>query len=290
MKSWKYILTVMVATGTIGTPVSLAMETPVEQLKPVTDSVNQLIQIKDDSSLSWFAKDEKELEARLNIIKDVLKLSTDEIAKLQERLKRLPLFDDKSQEKILKTEYQKSLDSFSSYYADVSKKLADVKANDDAKALAEELKNYRDVTYNPEIKKIANFTILFYTADIVKTGKARLNKISEDISRLEKLGYLKIGVFEDKLKKAKTLLNDADKLQQEAVAIILAVPMEADETGATVTEQATGSTNTTTDETKIIEEPKDPGDLTSQSLKNVKDTYDIFLQIGKDLKKYLGLK
>ena len=37
----------------------------------------------------------------------------------------------------------------------MSEKLADVKTNDDAKALAEELKNYRDVTYNPEIKKIA---------------------------------------------------------------------------------------------------------------------------------------
>ena len=280
----------MVATGIIGTPMALAAETPVELLKPVTDSVSQLIQIKDDSSLSGFAKDEKELEARLNIVKDVLKLSTDEIAKLQERLKRLPLFDDKSREKILKTEYQKSLDDFSIYYADVSKKLDNVKTNDDAKELAEDLKNYRDTTYNPEIKKIANFTILFYAADIVKTGKARLNKISEDISRLEKLGYLKTGVFADKLKKAKTLLDDADKLQQEAAAIILAVPKEADETVATVTEQATGATNTTTDEIKIVEEPKDPGDLTSQSLKNVKDTYDIFLQIGKDLKKYLGLK
>ncbi|MEK7195987.1 MAG: hypothetical protein AAB659_01985, partial [Patescibacteria group bacterium] len=217
MKSWKYILTVIVAAGTIGGQAALAAETPVDQvLQPVTDSVSQLIQIKDDTSLIGLDKDEKELEARLNIIKDVLRLSTDEIAKLQDKLYKLPLFDDKSREKILKTEYQKSLDDFSVYYTDVYKRLADVRTNDNAKALAEELKNYRDTIYNPEIKKIADFTILFYAADVVKTGKARLNKISGDISRLEKLGYLKTGVFAGKLKKAQTLLDEADKFQQEA--------------------------------------------------------------------------
>ena len=197
----------------------------------------------------------------------------------------------------MKAEYQKSLESFSTYYTNESKKLDDVKTNDDAKALAEELKNYRDTTYNPEIKKIANFIILFYDADIVKIGKARLNKISGDISRLEKLGYLKTGVFADKIQKAQALLDDADKLQQEAAAIILAVPEEVDETiteGATqantATEQIADTASTTTDKTQVTEEPKDPGDLTSQSLKDVKDTYDIFLQIGKDLKKHFGLK
>ena len=292
MKYWKYILTVMVVIGTFGTPVALATDAPAEQAKPVTDNVSQLIQIKDDASISGPAKDEKELEARLNIIKNVLKLSTDEITKLRDRLEKLPKFDDESQEKILKTEYQKSLGSFSFYYTDMSEKLADVKTNDDAKALAEELKNYRDVTYNPEIKKIANFTILFYAADIVKTGKTRLNKISGDISRLEKLGYLKTGIFADKLKEAQTLLDDADKYQQEAAAIILTPatpePIKAEDVTQEdiITQQMGGAA----DKTKAIEEPKDPGDLTSKSLQNVKNTYGIFLQIGKDLKKYLGLK
>lgn len=288
MKSWKYILTVVVATGSIGAPVVLADDKPVDQVvNPVTNNVSQLIQIKDDASISGPAKDKKELEARLDIIKDVLKLSTDEIIKLQDKLKKLPKFTDKSREKILKTEYQKSLNDFSVYYANKFKELANIKTNEDAKALAEELKNYRDTTYNLEIKKIANFTILFYAADVIKTGRARLDKISGDVSRLEKLGYLKMGVFSDKFKKAKALLDEADKLEQEAAAIILSpiIPELIKIEDTTIQQTGDGA-----NEIKIAEEPKDPGDLTSKSLQNVKDAYDIFLQIGKDLKKSLGLK
>jgi hypothetical protein len=284
MKSWKYILTAMVIIGTIGSQTALASDTQVDQTKSATDNVDQLIQIKDDSSVSGPTKVKKELGARLIVIKDVLKLSTDEIAKLQDKLKKLPKFTDKSQEKILKTEYQKSLDDFSAYYDDKFRVLSDIKTNNDAKTLAEELKNYRDTIYNPEIKKIANFTILFYDADVVKTGKTRLNKIIVDVSKLEKLGYLKSGVFSDKFKKAQALLDDADKLEQEAADIILASKTIEDTTQKDVTAQQT------IDVTKVVEEPKDPGDLTSKSLQNVKDTYDIFLQIGKDIKKYLGLK
>ncbi len=173
MNFWKYILTTAVAIGTIGTQVALASDTPADLTKSSADNVSQLIQIKDDASISGVAKDEKELQARLNIIKDVLRLSGDDVNKFKDKLKKLPKFEDKSQEKILKTEYQKLLDDFSAYYDDMFKKLADIKTNDDAKALAEELKNYRDDTYNPEIKKIANFTLLFYDADVIKTGKAR---------------------------------------------------------------------------------------------------------------------
>lgn len=290
MKFWKYILTVLVVTGTFVAPVVLAGDKPVDQVvNPVTDNVSQLIQIKDDASISGLAKDKKELEARLNIIKDVLKLSTDEIIKLQDKLKKLPKFGDKSQEKILKAEYQKSLNDFSVYYANKSKELADIKTNDDAKALAEELKNYRDTIYNLEIKNIANFTILFYAADVIKTGMTRLDKISGDVSKLEKLGYFKIGVFSDKLKKAQALLNEADKLRQEAADIILVPePIKIDDTIQKDT--ATQQVRDEIDETQIVEEYKDPGNLISESLQSVKDTYDIFLQIGKDLKKYLGLK
>ncbi len=289
MKFWKYILTITAVAGIIGNHVALANDTSVDPVKPVTDNLSQLIQVKDDTSISGFEKNEKELEARLNLIKDVLKLSTDEIAKLQDKLKKLPKFSDKSREKILKTEYQKSLEDFSVYYADKSKRLAGIKFNDDAKALAEELKNYRDDIYNPEIKKIANFTILFYNAEVIKTGKVRLNKISGDISKLEKLGYLKIGVFSDKLKKAQELLSDADKLEQEATDIILA-PEPVKNEGAIQKDVTAQQIGNITDEIKVMEKPKDPGDLTSESLQNVKDTYDIFLQIGKDLKKYFGLK
>lgn len=284
MKFWKYILTTAVAIGTIGTQVALASDTPTDPVKSATDNVSQLIQIKDDTSISGLAKDEKELEARLNIIKNVLKLSTDDVAKLQDKLNKLPKFDDKSQEKVLKTEYQKSLDDFSAYYDDMYKKLADIKTNDDAKALAEELKNYRDATYNPEIKKIANFTLLFYDADVIKTGKARLNRIIGDVSKLEKLGYLKSDVFSDKFKKAQILLDGADKLEQEAADLILASKTIEDTT------QKDAIAQQTIDGIKVAEKPKDPGDLTSKSLQNVKDTYDIFLQIGKDINKYLGLK
>lgn len=296
MKFWKYILTVIMTAGTFGLPVALATDAPVSlATTSTTENITQLIQIKDDASISGADKEEKELEARLTIIKDVLKLSTDEIIKLQDKLHKLPQFADESRENVLKTEYQASLDDFSTYYADESKKLDDVKTNDDAKALAEELKEYRDATYNPEIKNIANFTILFYTADVVKLGKARLNKISGDISKLEKLGYFKTGTFTSKLKKARTLLDEADGLQQEAAEIILA-PLtppapETTETDAIQKDPTTQQTGDGTDTTtQVVEEPKDPGDLNSESLQDVKDTYDIFLQIGKDLKKYLGLK
>lgn len=246
---------------------------------PIESSVNELLTVRDNTSLSETKKLVKELEIRKKILNEVLSLSLDETNKLAAKINNLPVFAADSREKELRDEFKAVLEIFIAYYTEQFKKLAEFTKIDETKKLAQEIKDYRDNIYNPQIKKLASFLLLFYNEDVLKVANIRLDKISADIKKLEKRGYIKAGIFTSKLKLAAEILSAAETLLEEAKNAVLNPPEPEElilETRETIEKE----------EQSLIE----PNKLVEDSLNKVKSVYDIFLQVSKSLRKLLGIE
>ncbi|OGY60923.1 MAG: hypothetical protein A3F99_01690 [Candidatus Colwellbacteria bacterium RIFCSPLOWO2_12_FULL_43_11] len=299
MKIKKLTTLILVGVALLYLRPVLAETTTTEQTKPVDESVNELLEIRDDTTLTEEEKLVKEFNGRKNILTEVITLSLDEIIKLKDKLKALGEFEDQSDEKLLQDKFNSSLDGYDAYYKDQTKKLETLTTIDEAKSLAQSIKDYRENTYNPEVQSAVDFILVFYNDDVLKTANSRLDKMSGDINKLEKLGYLKAGTFSAKLKEARETLADANDMNKRAKEAILATaPREpkAETTEGdgleTKTEEVTQpeSTIPSNEGDAEVEVIPTPGELITGSLNKVKGTYEIFLQIGKDLRKALGLK
>ncbi len=273
LQSFK-ISIIIFATLIVIQPALAADAVKTTETKPVEDSVNELLTVRDDTSLSDAEKLVKELELRKKILSEVLSLSLDEVSKLTAKINSLPEFAEDSRERALQDEYKAALESYAAYYTEQSKKLGELTTIDEVKSLAQEIKDYRDNTYNPQVQQIVNFVLIFYNENVLKLATTRLDKITADIEKLEKLGYIKPDTFVNELKQAAEILNSARALLEEAKSAVLAPPEEPTlEAGAT----------------EDTPPPVEPNKLIESSLNKIKDTYDIFLQVSKSLREILGL-
>ena len=253
-------------------PALAAETTKSDAVNPIETSLNELLTVRDDTSLSEEDRLLKELKLRKKILNWALTSSLDEVTKLTAKIDALPEFAEDSREKELRDGFKLSLESFTAYYTDKSEKFTELTTIDQIKSLAQEIKDYRDNTYNPQIQQIVNFLLLFYNEDVLKIANTRLDKISADIKKLEKLGYVKTGAFANELKLAAQTLSDARALLEEAKNAVLSPPKPEEET------------------TLEVQLPVEPNKLVESSLNKVKSTYDTFLQISKSLRKILGIE
>ncbi len=283
MKLQNFKISLAILTAVTALQPALAVETPKpDAVNPVETSVNELLTVRDDTSLSDEDKLLKEFELRGKILSEVLTLSLDEVSKLTAKIDALPEFTEESPERKLRDEFKAALEGYATYYTDQSKKLALLTTIEQVKSLAQEIKDYRDNTYNPQIKEIVNFVLLFYNEDVLKVANTRLDKISADIKKLEKLGYIKTGAFANELKLAAQTLSDARALLEEAKNAVLNPPKPEEEIAP-----ETGTAPTEEEETQP---PVEPNKLVESSLNKVKSAYDTFLQISKSLRKILGIE
>lgn len=245
----------------------------------IDSKVNQLITIRDDSSLSSADKTAQEFKAQQDVLNSVIDLSDNEISSLQDKLNNLPKFDADSPEKQLQDTYSSELDGYATYFGDERQQVADASTIDDLKSIATDIKDYRSSGYNDEIQNIITFTLVYYDESVISTAKTRLDKVTSDINKLQSSGLLKKSFSHSSLDKASGLIDEATKLEDQAKALILQPPQ--DNTPATQTGQ------TTTD--KTVTPPPAPRDLINQSINDIKESYNLFIQVSKDIRKALGL-
>lgn len=282
MKSHKFKISVITLAAITMLQPALAAETKADTVSPVENSMNKLLNFRDDTSLKEENKLLKELEIRKDVLNEVFTLSLEEVAKLTARIDVLPEFAENSREKALRDEFKLSLENYSTYYRDQSKKLADLTTIGEVKNLAQKIKDYRDEIYNPQIQQIVNFILLFYNENVLKIANARLDKISADIQKLEKLGYIKAGAFASEMKFAAQTLNDARAFFEEAKKAVFA-PSQSEE--ETVIESGISAPM----EDEKAQPPVEPNKLMENSLNKVKSAYDTFLKVGKGVRKILGM-
>lgn len=208
--------------------------------------------------------EEKLAKAKDDLAK-ALDLSLKKVSSLKTRLNELN-FPELSQEAEMKNEALGDLDAYAEYYNKTKGELEMADDLDEVKALAKDVKEYRDLTYTPGVEKVVRFVLVFYNEDVLGVANERLGKIEADVKKLDKLGVIKEEDFRGKLGEARNLLDEAAKLQGEAKRIIINA----------------SSTDT-------LKEKTSARDMLEKSLNNVKTVYDIFLELNQSVKKVLGL-
>jgi len=276
----KHIITSLVLAtlvGIIGNPFVVSGQ----------ESPGTLLAESHDEALS---EEERFVKAKDGIIL-ALTLATEKVAKLTVNLEERE-FDDGSMENELKNSFLLSLSKYGLYYSDKLTGAEVLTTLEDTQVLAQEVKDYRDTVYSPEVENIVQFILVFYSEDVIKIASERFEKISEDIETLESLGLIERGKFNDRLSNVSSLLGEANDFRAEAEGMILAPPEGGD--GAITTDETLLAPTTeevgvfTSAETDVDEEDV-PADPIEKSLNNVKAVYDIFLEISGVVRETLGL-
>ena len=264
-------------------------------------SHDALLDIKDNATITDADKAEKGVEARKNIISDAILLSLAEIESIRVDFSKIAKLDDKSIENGLLSKFKAELDVYTSYYEERSGNLEKVTTVDEAKAFAKEIIDYRTNIYNPSIEKMAEFILLFYTEETIDTTKTRMTKMLVDINKLEKLNIIKLTLISPKIDKASELLETATNKYLAARELIITagkaeitdtLPETAPQIEIDAKIESEGLTELET-ETGIeipMETKPTAKELIESSLNDIKSTYDIFIQISKDIRRSLGLR
>ena len=223
-------------------------------------SSSTLLSVDRDS----LAPEEKLAKAKEDLVR-ALDLSLKKVESLKSRLNELN-FPEDSREQALKNEALSDLDTYAEYYLNAKENLDKKESLDEVKDLAKEIKEYRDITYTSGVEKIVGFILVFYNEEVLGVANDRFSKIGADIKKLDKLGVVSEGDFQEKLDEVSNLLKEAADLQGGAKKIILATSTDPG-----------GS-----------EEPS-AKDMIEKSLNNVKAVYGIFLELNQSVKKALGI-
>lgn len=276
----KYVITSLVLAtliGIIGSPFVVFGQ----------ESSDTFLAISDDETLS---EEERFAKAKEGIIL-ALTLANEKVAELTLSLENRE-FDENGRENELKNSFLESLSEYGLYYSTTLEGAETLTTLEDTQTLAQEVKDYRDTIYSPEVENIVQFILVFYSEDVINIASERFEKISEDIETLESLGLIEKDKFNNQLGDVSSLLEEASNLRNEAKDMILAAPHNEDEAITTdeVIEASTTAemeiptgTETDVDEENIIT------DTIKKSLNDVKAVYEIFLEISGVVKETLGL-
>ena len=142
-------------------------------------------------------------------------------------------------------------------------KLGELEDVDSIKALAAELKDWRDSAVNPEMEKIVEFLLVFQGRGILNTANNRLGLIEEDVQYFQEVKEFNIARVRALLNDSAELLKSAERLQFLAEEVLLA---QADPEPAQVIESPTIRT------------------IISSSLLKIKAAYKNFLEISSLLR------
>ena len=182
-------------------------------VETLNETVDKLIDIKDESSTATKAKLEK--RSRIDTFREILKLSFIEIEEVKIRLNNLKNETLKKEEIGIKEEFLYGLDKYEAHVNNVEKSLEDGLALEELKILAKDLKNWRVNEYQPTLERIFDFLFIFQSKSLIATAKNRLDKISEDLAKIKKSG-LPITKLQKLFNKAAINIDEASILVNEA--------------------------------------------------------------------------
>ncbi len=291
-KTIKYITALIIASSGVLSAAAVELSantTPIQDATvKIEASHDALLIIEDSAIITDSEKAEKTVEARKDIIRDAITLALAEIDNLQTGLEDLPEFTKESIESRLQEKFLKELDAYLEYYDDKSKEIEKLIVAEEIKTFAKEIIDYRTNIYNPAIEKMAEFQLIFYTEETINIATSRLTKMLVDIKKLEKLNLFNLDLVSAKLDQAMKLLETAAGKYEKARELILredAPKIVAPEVIENIIDaEPVGIV------VKLEVEAPTAKELIESSLTDIKSTYDIFIQISRDIRKSLGLR
>lgn len=265
---------------------SSSLASPIQKaFENIKDTIDNLVTAKDQNSA-------QELSFRVQTFKKVLDFVG---AETRDVRVKLFLVEDFSNKDLIRWRNKKvTILTDAIKYYDAEKKLIENNEKsmtiDDVKNIAKDFKDIRDTKYVGAIEEVKEFVLITQEKSSVDVAKSRINKILYDVKNINS----------DKLKnlsdKAAKSIKDAEDINNQANDLFWSKYInpqpETNYVSATTTD-AIINTETSTESTDNTgqgsEEPIPPSikDLVKNSLLNIKDAYQTFIEMSSLVRKGL---
>lgn len=237
-------------------------------LKEAVEKAEKISEIKNNEYLSEEQREGMEIAARKEALEKILNLTILENQDLENKLSAFKNLNEKREE--IKNYLLQLLQENENSYREIENRLAEIKNLEEIKQLASDFKNWRNLVYNPRTEKIIYFNLVFQGRNNVATANSRLNKIREDLNKLN---------GNNNFEWAENLLNKAH------LKIIKAENINLSAEGLVIQEIDKGKGNWSFIK-KLFSKNQIPTIklLVEESNQNIKDAYQIFIELGKALR------
>ena len=235
-------------------------------LKEAVKKAEEISEIKNNGSLSEKDREEKELAVRKEALNTIFNLTILENNDLKNKLESLKNLNEK-QEKTRSFLLQ-SLKENENSFEEMGNRLREAGTQEEVKQLAADFKNWRNLAYNPKTEKITAFNLVFQGKNIIAVANSRLNKIWEDLNEINGADFEWVGSLLDK---AELKIKKSEDLNLSAEKLII---------------QEINKDKSWFLFKKLFYKNQIPAVklLMEESGQNIKDAYQIFIELGKALK------
>ena len=225
------------------------------------------------------------LDQRKALLQDIVTTSQTEIQNLKDALNDLKLDGawDSARDQFLA-----QLATSTEYYTSLGKRVEEKDvALDDIKAIAKELKDWRENVYTAQLKAAGNMILIFQTDDVRRIVQSRNEKIGDDIKKLDRQKLVNTDALKKYLSQADKSIKNATALNAKAKdlyykeSIAPLQPKDARESDESDITVATSSPS--------LQEPSDRQDdirdLSKEALKELKNAYELFFKMNDRIRK-----
>ena len=267
-----------------------------QKLDETRGKVEQLVKIKDDSSLSEQDKANAEISIKREVLLNVLDLAQLQIKTVRTKLDDV-IFPDTEEWSAIKEKLYNALDAARDYYSTTESDINDNDALtlDDIKTVASDVEQHKIDTFDATVRNVNDVILTFNVGDVLLLAQDRLHKINSDITKIYAKRLTNSSTLKQMFFAASRSMDQARSLDDKAKEILLNVYGQdtspsskrfIDNLNKTlmVDYLATASSSTSTEQTPpdkrtLIE--NHIRSLVVKSLNDIKQTYDTFIDMSK---------
>lgn len=178
-------------------------------LDDLLESIEQLTVIKNSGKAPSEEKSAVEINARTATFNRVLDLASEELKELERRMDKI---DRPNQE-----QYANLIGEYLNYYEIIRGQINREISLNELVDIAARFKKWRETDYAKEIKKVADFVLVYQNQEMIRVAKNRLERISADFKTIRGLIMPnQWGLAEKFLADAKNLIEEAEQANSEA--------------------------------------------------------------------------
>jgi len=249
-KTFKKIIIFLIILAFFGGGIVFAQESDVEnQLQETQGDIDKLIKAKDEDS-------HFDVALCIELFKEATNLSMTEAKNLKIKLIALDKIEN---ERLInwKDEVVEKLNEIISYYENIKENASENETSlilEEIQQLATDFKTWREENYLPLQDEIQNLLLIKKEKEALQISNRRLEKISNDITILERAGFSQIDELKNMFENAEKLIENAEIENEEAMELFITentTPLKPiiEETTTSTETQSTSTIPTTSSST-----------------------------------------
>jgi len=176
----KYLSVFLIIAGLLSQEAAAQSEAVRSAREEVIATVDKLAEIQ-EQDLTPEAKEREEIALKKTALQKIINLSAAETLDLKDKLASLTGVE--TQLISLQDQLLTKLEDYLAYFDDTNRALEIISRREEIQNLAGDFKDWREVSYNQELKKAIDFILVFQNKSLLKTAQERLIKFASEVRK-----------------------------------------------------------------------------------------------------------